>query len=181
MSGRDEQKDRRGFIYVIFSEHTYRCKIGRTIKPEQRLKQVRLMSPYRLIFGGYYLTDDVYAHERFWHIKFANRRVHGEWFHLRPDEELLLLLAIMNKAYETLLEDELAQMLNDGDEQRVAKNFHRRMSRRIKKSQAERTEATFRFRPRRSSRNSSSYDSVSAEEIKAKLDALLLELDTLGR
>ena len=120
---------------MISCERACRCKIGCTARPTQRLKQIRLQSPFQLKFAGYYYAKDMYSEERFWHKKFANRRVHGEWFHLKRYEELLLLLSIMTKGYETLVAYEIEQSENKTDARRRIRNLQRRTLHHFKKTE----------------------------------------------
>ncbi len=56
-------------------------KIGVTVDPRRRLRQLQVMSPYELRLLGALPGD----HERAMHMRFRKRQVRGEWFRASPE------------------------------------------------------------------------------------------------
>jgi hypothetical protein len=95
-----------GYIYVITDDTAYddglACKIGRTQTDiKRRIKQLQTGHPryLRLITAFRTKLPDV-AENRL-HTLFAKRRIHGEWFSLRPAEleELCFIAEDQNCRY----------------------------------------------------------------------------------
>jgi hypothetical protein len=121
----------------------------------------------------------MYAEEKFWHKKFAKRRVHGEWFLLKPYEELLMLLAIMNKGYESMIEYEYEQAIDSEDARRRVRNLKRRLSRRAKKLDEARRAGLLPSKPRTRSRGKEYADPQRFDKLRADMGSLLEEIDSL--
>lgn len=75
-----------GFVYLMKSGKFY--KIGRTKHLGLREYQIGLQLPERLITVHAIKTDDPEGIEKYWHNRFADKRVNGEWFDLRREELL---------------------------------------------------------------------------------------------
>ena len=75
-----------GTVYVIKAEKTGLYKIGYTINPEQRLKQLQLSSPDILHYVIEIQIGDMVALEKRLHEEYADKRVNGEWFNLTPED-----------------------------------------------------------------------------------------------
>lgn len=75
----------KGYIYVIraVDEH---YKIGLTVNPVTRLRQLRAGSPHDLAFEILAPCDDIYRIESVLHTQYANQRIKGEWFTLSADD-----------------------------------------------------------------------------------------------
>lgn len=84
----DATKDQSGFIYLIQAVGTSRHKIGLTIDIDRRMSQLSRQSVFPLRLVDTQPSEDMVSDELFWHQKFANHRVHGEWFDL-SDEQVL--------------------------------------------------------------------------------------------
>ncbi|MBN3948450.1 MAG: GIY-YIG nuclease family protein [Nostoc sp. NMS7] len=72
--------DRIGWIYLINAVGTNRYKIGKTSSISRRVAELTYQSPYPLEIVMYFQSNYPSADERALHRKFANSRVHGEWF-----------------------------------------------------------------------------------------------------
>jgi hypothetical protein len=70
-----------GFVYLA-EGHRGEYKIGRTNLVDRRLGELGAMAPieYRLVHE--IKTDDPAGVESYWHRRFADRRMRGEWFKL---------------------------------------------------------------------------------------------------
>lgn len=76
---------RTGFIYLIKADNGF-YKIGRTSDPEDRIRTFAVKLPFEVEYVCVVNTPDMYALEAKLHLKFADRRVNGEWFELTPDD-----------------------------------------------------------------------------------------------
>lgn len=74
-----------GYVYLIQSPTTY-WKIGRTSNPNDRMKTFNVKLPYEVSYKHLIKTSDMYTLESNLHIKYASRRVEGEWFALTEDD-----------------------------------------------------------------------------------------------
>lgn len=71
-----------GFVYVVQSGDEYRFKIGYSVNLLRRMKALQTGSPVQLHLIGFYMTDDPWQHEAWWHQQLGLNRKHGEWFDL---------------------------------------------------------------------------------------------------
>ncbi|MFJ6775736.1 GIY-YIG nuclease family protein [Kitasatospora sp. NPDC091257] len=83
------------FVYVVGSPVARPVKIGRSVDPPSRLASLQAGSPVELRLlatfpGGPRL-------EKYLHVRFADQRVHGEWFDFRGEDPL----ALITRAVET--------------------------------------------------------------------------------
>lgn len=69
-------------VYFIEAE-TGLIKIGASHNPDQRIKELRAMSPVKLTILA--TVSGRIGDERAYHKQFAAHRSHGEWFHPHPD------------------------------------------------------------------------------------------------
>lgn len=80
-----------GFIYLIHGEGTAWYKIGLSIHPNLRVKQLGTRSPFPLVIVDCFDVDDMESVEAWWHETFAHKRKYGEWFELdEPDIDLFV-------------------------------------------------------------------------------------------
>lgn len=75
-------RNKPGYVYLIHAQGTNRYKIGLTTRSVQaRLSELNSsQSPYPLELLEVIETDNVTETEGYLHERFANYRVHGEWF-----------------------------------------------------------------------------------------------------
>ncbi|NEQ64793.1 MAG: GIY-YIG nuclease family protein [Symploca sp. SIO2D2] len=75
-------RNKPGYIYLIHAQETDRYKIGLTTRSvEARFAELNSsQSPYPLEIIDWFETDNVTDDEEYLHEKFADYRVHGEWF-----------------------------------------------------------------------------------------------------
>ncbi len=73
-----------GFVYLMKSGRFY--KIGRSTCAEKRAYEVQLVLPEELTLVHKIKTDDPVGIEAYWHSRFADRRLRGEWFDLKADD-----------------------------------------------------------------------------------------------
>jgi hypothetical protein len=74
----------RGYVYLMQSGARY--KLGRANSVGRRQRQLQTGSPDPLPVLHYIETDDPSGIERYWHERFADKRVSGEWFELSPTD-----------------------------------------------------------------------------------------------
>ncbi|MCR4338789.1 MAG: GIY-YIG nuclease family protein [Gemmatimonadaceae bacterium] len=80
-----------GSVYFIWSPETHEIKIGRSLRPDARLRHLQSAHPHELkllrtVPGGPIV-------ERVFHAKYAEQRLHGEWFDDSIIDDLLSLLS----------------------------------------------------------------------------------------
>ena len=69
-----------GAVYLL--RHGPHHKIGCSKQPEDRVTELRLMLPPSSHLTHIIRTDDPHGVESYWHRRFADKRVRGEWFKL---------------------------------------------------------------------------------------------------
>lgn len=75
-----------GYVYLLKHGSRSEYKIGRTINPIRREGEVRLEPPEKVQPVHTIKTDDPAGVESYWHKRFADRRIQGEWFTLTLDD-----------------------------------------------------------------------------------------------
>jgi hypothetical protein len=92
------QEGNAGFVYIIQAIGTARVKLGYSIEPEKRLRELQTGSPYELALLSKWRARP--ATERRLHREFAEYRVKGEWFEL--PRQLIERLAVSDQETKTL-------------------------------------------------------------------------------
>jgi hypothetical protein len=76
---------KEGYVYLIQSPSSL-FKIGRAKTPENRLHTFSVKLPFEVVYIALVKTNDMIKLERDLHVKFASKRINGEWFALTPDD-----------------------------------------------------------------------------------------------
>lgn len=74
-----------GFVYLMLG-HPGEYKIGRTNLVDRRLAEVGAKSSRELELVHYFECDDPAGIEAYWHNRFKNKRLRGEWFKMSKDD-----------------------------------------------------------------------------------------------
>lgn len=69
-----------GHVYLL--RHGNEYKIGRSTDPTRRYKEIRVQMPLDTEEVHLIETDDTVGIEGYWHKRFSDRRLNGEWFKL---------------------------------------------------------------------------------------------------
>ena len=73
-----------GEVYLFKSGRYY--KIGKTNDTVRRGKELRIQLPEKCILIHSIKTDDPSGIETYWHGRFEEKRLNGEWFNLSPTD-----------------------------------------------------------------------------------------------
>lgn len=87
---RDHKQD--GWVYLLRAEGTRYFKIGKSINPDRRLRQIKPKMPFETQMVGAIRTSYMSLHERFLHWAWESCRTNGEWFLLPEDNDHAELL-----------------------------------------------------------------------------------------
>ena len=82
----NSDSDKSGYVYIIRHGTRNEYKIGRTYNPIRREGEIRLELPEKVQPIHYIKTDDPVGIENYWHSRFANKRIEGEWFLLTAED-----------------------------------------------------------------------------------------------
>lgn len=85
-SALERQQPGFGWVYLISERGSNLCKIGYSVDPERRLKEIQKKSPLNLEIGYGFGSNNAREAEEYIHswLKRENLHVAGEWF-LLPD------------------------------------------------------------------------------------------------
>lgn len=78
---RGEYKPKKGFVYFVINDKNKICKIGFSLDPQKRLKQIQTGCPYPLRL--YRQIEGTYELEKQLHKKFQQYKTNGEWFYIK--------------------------------------------------------------------------------------------------
>lgn len=74
-----------GFVYLVRG-HPGEYKIGRTNFVDRRVSELGATSPIEPTLVHEIKTDDPVGVGAYWHVRFADKRLRGEWFRLNAAE-----------------------------------------------------------------------------------------------
>jgi hypothetical protein len=75
-----------GYVYLVQHGSRGEYKIGRTNNAIRREGELRTELPEQLSPIHTIATDDPSGVERYWHMRFAEKRKNGEWFALNAND-----------------------------------------------------------------------------------------------
>lgn len=75
-----------GFVYLVRHGSRRGYKIGKTINPIRREGEIAIELPLKVKPEHVIKTDDPAGIERYWHERFAGKRMNGEWFALSAED-----------------------------------------------------------------------------------------------
>lgn len=107
----------KSYVYFIKADNTGLVKIGKSVNPKNRLKELQTGSANKLniiktIDGGVYLEQAIHAY-------FAHLRKHGEWF--KPDTEMRKFLNGDINLYLDNIYDETKDKIKKGNAKYIKK------------------------------------------------------------
>jgi len=73
-----------GHVYLLKHDKVY--KIGKSIDASRRYKDIKIQMPYQTEEIHTIETDDPSGIEAYWHNRFKDKRLEGEWFRLSADD-----------------------------------------------------------------------------------------------
>ena len=79
-----EQRTSDGFVYLMKSGRHF--KIGKANSVEERHRHLRIQLPQAAEVVHRIKTDDPFGIEAYWHRRFAEKRLNGEWFALSAED-----------------------------------------------------------------------------------------------
>jgi hypothetical protein len=74
----------KGHVYLLKCDKVY--KIGKSIDPSRRYKEIKIQMPQTPEEIHVIETDDPSGIEAYWHNRFKDKRQKGEWFKLSADD-----------------------------------------------------------------------------------------------
>jgi hypothetical protein len=75
-----------GFVYLIQHGNRREFKIGKTNNPIRREGEIRIEMPAQVTPVHKIKTDDPSGIEAYWHNRFRDKRLRGEWFQLSAED-----------------------------------------------------------------------------------------------
>lgn len=80
----DSNGAQAGHVYLIKSDNFY--KVGFSVHAGARERQLAIQLPEKVSTVHVIATDDPPGIEAYWHSRFAEKRVNGEWFKLSRED-----------------------------------------------------------------------------------------------
>jgi Meiotically up-regulated gene 113 len=78
-----DEASRYGFVYLV-KGHPGEYKIGKTTLVDRRVSELGVMAAVEQVLIHEIKTDDPAGVERYWHNRFQDKNMRGEWFRLSP-------------------------------------------------------------------------------------------------
>lgn len=80
----EENDSKYGHVYLLKHDNVY--KIGSSTDVSRRYKEIRVQMPHKTEEIHVIETDDPSGIEAYWHNRFKDKRLKGEWFDLSPSD-----------------------------------------------------------------------------------------------
>lgn len=93
-----DNQEEKTYVYVIGEQNADRVKIGRSVQPGVRLKQLQTAYPNKLFLWAYCVETPEF-NEKDVHVWYSHLRLEGEWFH-RTEEIDKLVKQIKEKSHQ---------------------------------------------------------------------------------
>jgi Meiotically Up-regulated Gene 113 (MUG113) protein len=90
-----------GYVYLIGSPAFCWYKIGKSTRPDIRVKHLGVLLPFKIEVIAVWRAEHHHALEALLHVKYTGHRINGEWFSFDRNE-VLKFLAEMPESMETL-------------------------------------------------------------------------------
>lgn len=109
------------FVYLLQSDNGL-YKIGKAVNVKRRVSEIATISSHVVTLIHTIETDDAGRAEKYWHERFAKKRIRGEWFALSGDEVAEMCrfskATFKGKSFSTV-EQLLARTRPDGEGWRI--------------------------------------------------------------
>jgi hypothetical protein len=115
-----------GFVYLFWAEETNFFKVGKSISPQRRIREVYPKMPFKTRLVGYIKTNCMSLLENIYHYNYFSYRANGEWFELPPriiNEWRIKISDSEPETLESLVGRTLSVMSPDDTWEWVHRNF----------------------------------------------------------
>lgn len=85
-SANDDDTSKAGVVYLFQHGSRKEYKIGKSVDTVRRGQEIRTLLPNDLTLVHEIKTDDPYGIEAYWHSRFSQKRLNGEWFKLNSGD-----------------------------------------------------------------------------------------------
>jgi Meiotically up-regulated gene 113 len=83
-----------GYVYLIGSLRFHWFKIGRSLRPELRIKSLGILLPFKIQLFALWRAESFKYLEKLLHRRYSENRINGEWFYFDDYELRALMLDV---------------------------------------------------------------------------------------